>query len=85
MSDFLAGFITGDITATFTDMYRQMRPQWTHVGHLCSIASRAREKPVSVRGATQLWPLRDQNNLWGWTGGALLVVGHFGQVGKTTQ
>ena len=48
-----------------SDMYRQMRPQWTHMGLPCGTASRAREKPVSVRGAPQPRPLRDQNNLLG--------------------
>ena len=42
-----------------------MRPQWTHMGLPCGTASRAREKPVSVRGAPQPRPLRDQNNLLG--------------------
>ena len=48
-----------------SDMYRQMRPQWTHMGLPCGTASRAREKPVSVWGAPQPRPLRDQNNLLG--------------------
>ena len=48
-----------------SDMYRQMRPQWTHMGLPCGTASRARQKPVSVRGAPQPRPLRDQNNLLG--------------------
>ena len=33
-----------------SDMYNQMRPQWTHMGLPCGTASRARGKPVSVRG-----------------------------------
>ena len=48
-----------------SDMYRQMRPQWTHMGLPCGTASRAREKPVSVHGAPRPRPLRDQNNLLG--------------------
>ena len=38
------------------------------MGLPCGTASRAREKPISVRGAPQPRPLRDQNNLLGLDG-----------------
>ena len=50
------------------DLSQETRPQWTHMGLPCGTASRAREKPISVRGAPQPRPLRDQNNLLGLDG-----------------